>query len=227
MCTSAHLASRAVPLIGLADRNPELRHYQYSAFTKWPGGVYGSSNGLPFRVAPLKVSTASPSMAGSRPGALIAGAWATLMHMGVSGYEASCREIVGAAKRLDRLIRSDVPELKILGKPLVSVVAFTTTEASGIPIYVVGDLMSQRGWHRESSHSPGLSRTDVQVDAVNALQNPPALHIACTRPTAQPGVVEQLVQDLKEAIAEAKKGGGGKDGTMVTLYGDFSHPPPP
>lgn len=93
---------------------------------------------------------ASPSIAGSRPGALIAGTWAALMHVGVKGYVDSCREIVGAAKRLEQLLRAEVPELKILGKPLVSVVAFEAREGSGVSIYGVGDVMSKKGWHRGS-----------------------------------------------------------------------------
>lgn len=44
---------------------PELRRYQYYVMTDWTGGVY-----------------ASPSMAGSRPGAILAGAWAVMNHIG-------------------------------------------------------------------------------------------------------------------------------------------------
>lgn len=58
-------------------------------------------------------------------------------------------------------------------------------------------------------------------DAVNALQNPAALHIACTRPTAQPGVVDQFIADLKEAVKEAKASTDPK-GTMVSLYGEHT-----
>lgn len=73
------------------------------------------------------------------------------MHVGVRGYVESCREIVGAAKKLEQLIRAEVPELKIMGKPLVSVVAFEAREGRGVSIYSVGDAMSKKGWHRASS----------------------------------------------------------------------------
>jgi sphinganine-1-phosphate aldolase len=43
----------------------ELRRHQYYVITDWPGGVY-----------------ASPSLAGSRPGALLAGSWAVMNHIG-------------------------------------------------------------------------------------------------------------------------------------------------
>jgi hypothetical protein len=80
----------------------------------------------------------------NRPGALIAGAWATLLHVGESGYLESCRTIVGAARRIEAAIREGIPEIYVLGKPVASVVAFASKE---VDIYEVGDLMSKRGWH--------------------------------------------------------------------------------
>lgn len=74
--------------------------------------------------------------------------------MGEDGYLSSCREIVGAAKRIVHGIRKDFPELEVLGDPLVSVVAFESkTEGQGngkgsVPIYEVGDKMGKLGWHR-------------------------------------------------------------------------------
>ncbi len=47
-------------------RDSELRKYQYYIQPDWAGGVY-----------------ASPSMAGSRAGSVIAGAWAVMTHMGM------------------------------------------------------------------------------------------------------------------------------------------------
>lgn len=163
-------------------RDSKWRLYQYSVVTKWPGGVY-----------------ASPSIAGSRPGAIIAGTWAAMMYMGKTGYLESCRSIVGTAKKLEKVIREDIPELEILGKPLVSVVAFKEKSGSGVNIYEVGDHLHSRGWH------------------LTALQNPPALHIACTRPTTQ--ALDLLIEDLKEAISVSKTSKGGGKGDMVTLYG--------
>jgi sphinganine-1-phosphate aldolase len=64
-------------------RTASLRAYQYFISPDWSGGVY-----------------ASPSIAGSRPGALIAGCWASLMSVGEAGYIKSCSEIVGATKKI-------------------------------------------------------------------------------------------------------------------------------
>lgn len=161
-------------------RSQELRRYQYYVNTSWVGGVY-----------------ASPTLAGSRPGALIAGTWATLVHMGQDGYTASCREIVGAAKEIDRRVRDEVRELRVLGKPLVSVVAIAS--AGSINVYDVGDEMSKRGWHLN-----GLAG------------DTPAFHIACTRLTVP--AVDDFMRDLKESV-KASRQRPAKPGTMATMYG--------
>ncbi|CEQ42021.1 SPOSA6832_03792, partial [Sporobolomyces salmonicolor] len=85
------------------------------------------------------------------PGALLAAAWASLLYLGIDGYTDSCREIVGAAKRIVHGIRKDFPELYVLGDPLVSVVAFgSRSEGKGngvgfVPVYEVGDRMGKLG----------------------------------------------------------------------------------
>ncbi|KAJ4307186.1 Dihydrosphingosine phosphate lyase [Collariella sp. IMI 366227] len=160
-------------------RTQALRSYQYFVDPTWSGGVY-----------------ASPGIAGSRPGALIAGAWASLMSVGESGYLSACTEIVGTAKKLlDHLATSPVlaSELEVLGNPIVSVIAF---RARNLNIYDVADAMSARGWH------------------LNATQNPPALHVAVTMPLVKvwqklagdlEGVVEQEREKERVRLVEGKK----------------------
>jgi sphinganine-1-phosphate aldolase len=173
-------------------RTSKLRSYQYFITTDWSGGVY-----------------ASPSMAGSRPGSLIAGTWASLMSVGENGYIAATHSIVGTAKKIESAIRSSPAlssDLQVLGKPLVSVVAFTSATLS---IYDIADGMTGLGWH------------------LNALQNPPAIHIAVTVPVVD--AVDALVRDLgvvverereKERIRilEGRSKGASK-GSTAALYG--------
>ncbi|KAF2236626.1 sphingosine-1-phosphate lyase-like protein [Viridothelium virens] len=174
-------------------RTAALRRYQYFVFPDWTGGVY-----------------VSPSIAGSRPGALIAGAWASLMSVGENGYVEACHAIVGAAKAIESAIREDdvlSVDLKVLGKPLVSVVAFTSDT---LEVYDIADAMGERGWH------------------LNALQSPAAIHVAVTKPMVLN--VEKLVQDLREVVeaqrekervmvAEGKGKAKGKKGDAAALYG--------
>lgn len=152
----------------LLYRTSSLRSYQYFISPDWSGGVY-----------------ASPSMAGSRPGGLIAGCWASLMCQGESGYISGCHSIVGAAKKIEAAIREHpilCEYLVVLGKPLVSVVAFRSISLN---IYDIADAMTEKGWH------------------LNALQNPPAMHVAVTLPIV--GAVGRLVQDLVAVVEEEKE----------------------
>ncbi|EPE27288.1 PLP-dependent transferase [Glarea lozoyensis ATCC 20868] len=174
-------------------RTAALRAYQYFISPDWSGGVY-----------------ASPSIAGSRPGALIAGCWASLMSVGETGYIDSCHQIVGAAKKIAEQIATNPAlnaDLEIMGKPLVSVVAFTSKT---LDIYDIADAMSGKGWH------------------LNSLQDPPAIHVAVTLPIVK--VWEKLVKDLESVVEGEKekervrivegKGAKGKSvGDSAALYG--------
>lgn len=151
-------------------RTQELRAYQYFVDPSWSGGVY-----------------ASPGLAGSRPGALIAACWASLMAVGENGYVEACKTIVGAAKSFIEFVRTSPAceaELEVMGNPLVSVVALRTKPRSALSIYDIADAMGERGWH------------------LNALQNPPAMHVAFTLPVAR--AWERLAADL-EAVVEGER----------------------
>lgn len=177
----------------LLYRTASLRTYQYFVSTDWSGGVY-----------------ASPGIAGSRPGSLIAGCWASLMAQGESGYISTCHAIVGAAKKFEAAIRETPTlsdDLKVIGNPLVSVVALTS---STLNIYDIADAMSNRGW------------------SLNALQNPPGVHVAFTVPLV--AALDQLladfatvVQDVKEQerlrLIEGKNAKGSARGDSAALYG--------
>lgn len=177
----------------LLYRNTQLRTYQYFVSPDWSGGVY-----------------ASPSIAGSRPGALIASCWASLMSQGESGYISTCHSIVGATKKIETAIRDNPSlreDLSIIGKPLVSVIAFTSKTLN---VYDLADAMSAKGWH------------------LNALQSPPAIHVAVTLPIV--AAVDRLITDIiavveeekekeRVRIVEGKSAKGGAKGDSAALYG--------
>lgn len=64
-------------------RNAELRSHQFYAMADWPGGIY-----------------ASPSIAGSRSGYIIACSWATLMYYGLEGYVEETRKIIRVTREI-------------------------------------------------------------------------------------------------------------------------------
>ena len=107
------------------------------------------------------------------------------MSQGENGYISACHSIVGAAKKIESALRENPAlreDLSVLGKPLVSVVAFRSTS---LDIYDIADAMTEKGWH------------------LNALQNPPAMHVAVTLPVV--GAVDRLIGDLIAVVEEEKE----------------------
>ncbi|KIW22469.1 uncharacterized protein PV07_12353 [Cladophialophora immunda] len=153
-------------------RNRQLREYQYFICPDWSGGVYGS-----------------PSIAGSRPGALIAGCWASMMAVGEKGYIDATNKIVTTKQTIENAVKEH-PVLKstlgVLGKPMVSVVAFESLDPQ-ISIYDIADAMSKRQWH------------------LNSLQDPPGVHVAVTLPMTRPGAVDGMIDDLVAVVKEEKE----------------------
>jgi len=159
-------------------RGRELRRFQFYAAADWPGGLYFS-----------------PTFAGSRPGALIAQAWAALLATGRTGYLEATRSILETAARLRQAIES-VSGLVVLGDPLW-VIAFTSEVCD---IFEVMDYMAQRGWN------------------LNGLYRPPAVHICVTLRHTQPGVVERFSADLQWAVAQAREHPQQSEG-LAPVYG--------
>jgi sphinganine-1-phosphate aldolase len=133
-----------------------------------------------------------------------------MMNIGEDGYINTCHSIVGAAKKIADAISENPAlsnDLEVIGRPLVSVVAFSSKT---LDIYDIADAMSAKGWH------------------LNSLQTPPAIHVAVTLPIVK--VWEKLVADL-EAVVEGEKekervrvvegkGAKGKSlGDSAALYG--------
>lgn len=160
-------------------RGRELRHHQYFVAADWPGGLYYS-----------------PTMAGSRPGALLATAWASLLAMGEQGYLEATRSILETGAKIRAGIEK-MSDLRVLGDPLW-VIAFTSDTVN---IYEVMAKMAERGW------------------SLNGLHHPAAVHIALTLRHTQPGVAEAFLSDLEWAVAEARKTGTEPQTGSAPMYG--------
>lgn len=167
----------------LAFRDKSLRHYQYYFYPEWKGGAY-----------------ASPGLAGSRSGGVIAATWAAMVLLGKQGYLERAKAIFEASYTMQDAVTSH-EELMLMGKPTFCF-SFRSPEFN---IYHVNDFMKTRGWR------------------FNGQQNPDAIHMCVTGPQTNPGVVEAFASDLNEAVAYAKAppqpdpkssgmyGGAGKD----------------
>ncbi|MGM0453772.1 MAG: aminotransferase class V-fold PLP-dependent enzyme [Thermodesulfobacteriota bacterium] len=159
-------------------RWPELRRYQYFTTTDWPGGLYFS-----------------PTLAGSRPGALSAVCWAAMVSMGKDGYLEATRKILETAKQIKAGI-SEIPELYMLGDPLW-VIAFGSDQYN---IYQIMEKMGERGW------------------SLNGLHNPSCVHICVTLRHTRPGVAERFLSDLSDAVAYVRAHPEDR-GQMAPVYG--------
>ncbi len=159
-------------------RGRELRRHQYFTASDWPGGLYFS-----------------PTLAGSRPGALSAACWASMVTMGEQGYLDATGRILQTAAAIRAGVEA-IPELRVLGDPLF-VIAFGSDV---VDIYQVMQHMSERGW------------------SLNGLHNPPALHLAVTLRHTEEGVGERFVRDLQDSVSAAKTHPG-EAGGVAPVYG--------
>lgn len=139
-----------------------LKKYQRFLYDRWPGGLY-----LSF------------AMAGARPAAPIAAAWAILHYLGEEGYVKLAAQIRDAVKQIQAGI-ADIPELTVVGEPIMSVFAFTAAEGSGVDPFAVGDAMDQKGWCIDRQHGP---------DALHLMISPKHLSVA-----------DAFLSDLRDAV---------------------------
>jgi sphinganine-1-phosphate aldolase len=161
--------------------SPELRHYQYFVSLDWTGGIY-----------------ASPTLAGSRPGAISAATWAVMVHLGEEGYLEISEGIIKAARAIQRGICNEIDDLEVIGNPLSSVVAFKSASPL-LNIYAVGQAMTHKGWN------------------LNTLQYPSCIHICCTH--LHRGKTDQFLNDLQDAVNEVKSHPENFSDGTVAMYG--------
>lgn len=160
-------------------RGRELRHAQYHVSTDWPGGLYYS-----------------PTLAGSRPGGLVAAAWAALLSTGEDGYLHATQAILETGTEIRDGIRA-IPGLEVIGDPMW-VIAF---RSDTVDVFEVMARMARRGW------------------SLNGLHRPPAVHIAVTLRHTGPGVAGAFLSDLGRCVEEAVEKGRRAETGMAPVYG--------
>jgi sphinganine-1-phosphate aldolase len=124
----------------------------------WSGGAYRT-----------------PTMAGSRPGGMIAAAWAVFQRYGEAGFLDLNRTMLDTSLRLRRGIEA-IPGFHVLGDPAMYVWGFAS---DAVDVMAVADAMAERRWY--------LGRQ---------LTTPPSLHVVLT-PIHAP-VVDDFLRDLRE-----------------------------
>lgn len=142
-------------------RDPDLVRHQWFLYDDWPGGLYGS------------VTTA-----GTRPAAPIAGAWATINHLGADGYLRKATQVRDATRAFVAGIES-IDGLAITVPPDMSLFEFGAADPEQLDIGAVGDVMDDRGWN-----------LDLQQGGLHLMVSPYHLHM-----------VDAFVADLRDAVA--------------------------
>merc|ERR1740122_344146 len=117
--------------------------------------------------------------------------------LGRDGYVSATRDIINTTRRITEAVQ-DVPGLKIVGVPEVSVVAFASDNFN---IYGLSDGLKERGW------------------ALNALQFPSCVHLCVTRPHTLPGVADKFIKDVTEITAEIMKDPSASNAGSAAMYG--------
>nr|CAG4646217.1 EOG090X051L [Macrothrix elegans] len=160
---------------------PKYRLQQFFVATEWSGGVY-----------------ASPTLAGSRPGGLIAVCWATMMYYGRKGYVEATKRIVETHRFIERGLRQ-IKGIRVMGNPEACIIGIEAVEFNNI--YRVSDAMAKKGWH------------------LSPLQFPSSIHICVTYLHTQEGVAKRFLDDMREVVAEIMTAPNAEVGGAAAIYG--------
>ncbi len=144
----------------IAHRDADWFGHQVFLFDDWPSGLYGS-----------------PAMAGARPAAPIATAWAAIAYLGVDGYTEIMRGLMETTAKVRDGIAA-IDGLEIVGDPIGPVLSF---RSDTIDLDAVADVMDDRDW------------------SLNRNTAPRGLHLMLS--PAHAAVADELLSDLRHAVA--------------------------
>ncbi|KAJ8961993.1 hypothetical protein NQ314_005775 [Rhamnusium bicolor] len=139
----------------------------------------------------------SPTISGSRAGGNIAVCWATLLYFGKEGYVTATRDIIHTAKYIEKGLRR-MKGIFIFGQPVTSVVALGSND---FHIYRLSSTLRGKGWN------------------LNTLQFPSGIHICITLMHTQPGVADNFLKDVRDALSEIMENPSLPVEGKMALYG--------
>ena len=158
----------------ILHRDADWRDLQWFLYADWPSGIYGS-----------------PAVAGARPAAPIAIAWAAMQHLGRSGYRAIAATLLEATDTLRAGIDA-IDGLAFVGDPVGPVMAIEAVDPA-LDIFAIGDDVDSHGWFTNRNTSP-LS-----------------LHLMLS--PAHAALADELVADIAAAVERNRAAGGPDRGT--------------
>jgi len=148
----------------LLFRSWEYKKHQHFIKTNWEGGMY-----------------ATPTLLGSKSGAIIATTWASMLLTGESKFTTIARSI----KYYVDLIKEEFKEnetIEIIGQPTVNIVAFRS-KCENVDIYRI--VQNMKDWN------------------LTVLTNPKAFHL-CITSVHTKDIIEKFIKDLKQSIRDVE-----------------------
>jgi sphinganine-1-phosphate aldolase len=136
-------------------RNKDLRRHQIYTCAQWTG-----------------YTVVNPTIQSSKSAGPLAAAWAVLHFLGDEGYLEIARQVMDATRKIaDAIEQTD--DLRLLGRPEMNLVAFTSDTVS---VFHIIDEMKERAWYvqpqlgfRGSKENIHLSVNPASVKWVDAL----------------------------------------------------------
>jgi glutamate/tyrosine decarboxylase-like PLP-dependent enzyme len=144
-------------------------------YHQWGAGLYGSA-----------------AIAGARPAAPIACAWAVMQHLGIEGYTEIVSGLVGLTSRFGSVI-DEIDGIEIVGEPIGPVLALHSPGGE-LDLNAIADAMAARGWY------------------LNRNTEPPGLHLMLSPGHA--AVMDELVADFQNCVRAVR------EGILATSQGD-------
>lgn len=126
-------------------RTEALRKRQAFVFSDWLGGFYASSG-----------------VAGSKPTAPYAAAWAVLHYIGEDGYVRLATEAYDGRIALEAGVRA-IPGLTIVGQPESTLCAIAASDPEAVDVFLVGDELRKQGWFFDRQAPPDSLHATVQA----------------------------------------------------------------
>lgn len=115
----------------LMFRDSKIRSYQFFATSSWNGGLY-----------------ATTTMAGSRPGNVIAASWAVMVKIGQEGYAKNAKIVLDACEGIKKAIRAEMPEIKVASHdPSCVITLVGHNQKDSINPLALKDVIKKHGWY--------------------------------------------------------------------------------
>ncbi|MEM9545072.1 MAG: aspartate aminotransferase family protein [Bacteroidota bacterium] len=204
----------------ILHKHKDIRKFQIYTCSQWSG-----------------YSVVNATVLSSKTGGSLAACWANLHYLGSKGYEEIVRKTQSAKQDVEAAIERN-SSLKLLGKPVMNMVAFASED---IDLFALASLMKERGWYIQLQFRNGVSPTNIHLsinranvdhipDFINELEECVGQLAGQNLKIEMPFPIEMLEMLTPEMVNQLKEGLGISDGeapkdlTLVNRILDAASP---